>query len=319
MNFWAELKKLNRPIYALAPMDGVTDFVHREIVATTAKPDVFYTEFTNVEGLNSRGFESTVRRLKFSENQRYVVAQLWGKNPENFNKAAKLVKDMGFDGIDLNMGCPEARVMKMKLGAALIGNYGLVQEIIEAIKEGGQGLAISVKTRIGINSIVTESWIEFLLSQKLDELTIHGRTAQEMSKVPVHWDQIELAVQIKNKISPSTLILGNGDVKNREDAENLRKIHGIDGVMIGKGIFSNPWVFELQPKIHSEREYLDLLLRHAKLYSEIYPDKRHFGPMKKFMLGYLKNFRNAQNLKEKIIHTSNYNEVLETINLFYKS
>lgn len=319
MNFWAELKKLNRPIYALAPMDGVTDFVHREIVATTAKPDVFYTEFTNVEGLNSRGFESTVRRLKFSENQRYVVAQLWGKNPENFNKAAKLVKDMGFDGIDLNMGCPEARVMKMKLGAALIGNYGLVQEIIEAIKEGGQGLAISVKTRIGINSIVTESWIEFLLSQKLDELTIHGRTAQEMSKVPVHWDQIELAVQIKNKISPSTLILGNGDVKNREDAENLRKIHGIDGVMIGKGIFSNPWVFELQPKIHSEWEYLDLLLRHAKLYSEIYPDKRHFGPMKKFMLGYLKNFRNAQNLKEKIIHTSNYNEVLETINLFYKS
>lgn len=319
MNFWAELKKLNRPIYALAPMDGVTDFVHREIVATTAKPDVFYTEFTNVEGLNSRGFESTVRRLKFSENQRYVVAQLWGKNPENFNKAAKLVKDMGFDGIDLNMGCPEARVMKMKLGAALIGNYGLVQEIIEAIKEGGQGLAISVKTRIGINSIVTESWIEFLLSQKLDELTIHGRTAQEMSKVPVHWDQIELAVQIKNKMSPSTLILGNGDVKNREDAENLRKIHGIDGVMIGKGIFSNPWVFELQPKIHSEWEYLDLLLRHAKLYSEIYPDKRHFGPMKKFMLGYLKNFRNAQNLKEKIIHTSNYNEVLETINLFYKS
>ncbi|NMB69742.1 tRNA-dihydrouridine synthase [candidate division WWE3 bacterium] len=319
MNFWAELKKLNRPTYALAPMDGVTDFVHREIVATTAKPDVFYTEFTNVEGLNSRGFESTVRRLKFSENQRYIVAQLWGKNPENFNKAAKLVKDMGFDGIDLNMGCPETRVMKMKLGAALIGNNGLAQELIEAIKEGGRGLAISVKTRIGIDTIVTESWIEFLLSQGLDELTIHGRTAREMSKVPVHWDQIELAVQIKNKISPATVILGNGDVKYCADAENLCGVHGIDGVMIGKGIFSNPWVFEKKPKIHSEQEYIDLLLRHTKLYGETYPDKRQFGPMKKFILNYLKNVKNAQNLKEKIIHTSNYNEVHDTINLFYKS
>lgn len=314
MNFWQKLKQLDRPIFALAPMDGVTDYVHREIVATTAKPDVFYTEFTNVEGLNSRGLESTIRRLRYSENQRYIVAQLWGREPENFRKSAKLVKELGFDGIDLNMGCPEDRVMKMKLGAALIGNNSHASEIINAIKEGGQGLAISVKTRIGINSIVTESWIEFLLQQGLEELTLHGRTAQEMSKVPVHWDQIELAVQIKNKISPQTIILGNGDVKSRREAEELCGKHGVDGVMIGKGIFSNPWVFEVDEKSHTEHEYLELLLRHAKLYCEIYPDKRQFGPMKKFMLSYLKHFGNSAELKEKIIHTSNYSEVLSVLN-----
>jgi tRNA-dihydrouridine synthase len=314
MNFWHKLKEQNKIIFALAPMDGVTDYVHREIVATTAKPDVFYTEFTNVEGLNSRGLESTIRRLRFSDNQRYIVAQLWGREPENFKKAAEMVKQMGFDGIDLNMGCPENRVMKMKLGAALIGNNQHASQIIAAIKEGGEGLAISVKTRIGINSIVTESWIEFLLQQGLDELTLHGRTAQEMSKVPVHWNQIGLAVQIKNKMSPQTVILGNGDIKSQASAKEVCKVYGVDGVMIGKGIFSNPWIFEDDPKQHSEQEYIDLLLKHAKLYWETYPDKRHFGPMKKFMLNYLKSFRNAQELKDKIIHTNNYEEVLEVIN-----
>jgi len=314
MNFWQKLKQQNKPIFALAPMDGVTDYVHREIVATTAKPDVFYTEFTNVEGLNSKGLESTIRRLKYSENQRYIVAQLWGREPENFRKSAALVKELGFDGIDLNMGCPEDRVMKMKLGAALIGNYSHASEIISAIKEGGQGLGISVKTRIGINSIVTESWIEFLLQQGLDELTLHGRTAQEMSKVPVHWDQIELAVQIKNKLSPQTVFLGNGDIKSRKEAEDLCIKHGIDGVMIGKGIFSNPWIFETEEKHHTEQEYLELLLRHSKMYCEVYPDKRQFGPMKKFMLSYLKQFRNSAELKDKIIHTTNYLEVLSVLN-----
>ena len=313
MNFWATLKNTNKPIYALAPMDGVTDYVHREIVATTAKPDVLYTEFTNVEGLNSRGFGSTVKRLKFSENQRYIVAQLWGKNPENFYKAAKMVKEMGFDGIDLNMGCPEPRVMKMKLGAALIGNNEHVAQIIQAIKEGGEGLAISVKTRIGINSIVTQSWISFLLEQKLDELTIHGRTAQEMSKVPVHWDQIELAVNLKNKISPETVILGNGDVTTQIDAQKVCREYGIDGVMVGRGIFKNPWIFESHPREHTQQEYLELLLRHAKLYCEIYPDKRQFGPMKKFMLSYVKNIKNAGEIKDKLIHTSNYSEVAEIL------
>ncbi len=298
-------------------MDGVTDYVFREIVATTAKPDILFTEFTNVEGLFSTKAEKTKERLKYSENQRYIVAQLWGKKPENYKNAARILVDLGYDGVDINMGCPADAVMKLNSGAALILNYTQVAEIINAIKEGAQGkLGISVKTRIGINTIVTKEWLSFLLNQNVDAITIHGRTAAELSKVPVHWDQIKLGVELKNNISPNTIILGNGDVKSYDEARQLFNAYQVDGLMLGKAIFSDPWVFDTSKINHAKNDYLELLIKHAKLYTETYPEKKRFNALKKYFLNYIQHIKPHTDLKDALMKCKTLEEAKKIVNAY---
>lgn len=306
-NFW---RKLPRPFTVLAPMENVTNFAFRQVVATKLpKPDVLFTEFTNVEALNSGGFERTIPRFTLSMSQKPIVAQIWGINPENYYKSAKLIEKLGFDGIDINMGCPDRAVVKIGACSALINNKYLAKEIIEAVKKGSKKLPISVKTRIGFKKIVTEEWITFLLEQNIDTLTIHGRTVKEMSDVPANWDEIKKAVEIKNMISPKTVIVGNGDVKSYSEVIKRYKNYNVDGVMIGRGIFSNPWIFDKNDKKHTPDEYKNILINHLKLLDQ----EKYFDEVKKFFKMYICNFEGANKLRAKLMQTKSVKEALKLL------
>lgn len=307
-NFWLKLKK---PITILAPMDDVTDVVFREVVANISRPDVFFTEFTNVEALNSKGKDSQIRRLEYTKNQHPIVGQIWGLNPDNFYKTAKLLKKLNFDGIDINMGCPEKSVIKNGTCAALIKNRELAKKIIEATIKGANGLPISVKTRIGINEIVTEDWIDFLLSFNLAAIIIHARTVKEKSNVPAHWEEIGKAVKLRDKLNFNTLIIGNGDVKDFQEILEKQKTYKVDGVMIGTGIFSNLWAFaksEKSPKV-SLKMMLKLLLMHAKLFDKTWGESKNFAILRKFFKIYVSNFPNSKELRIKLMGSKNLIEV----------
>lgn len=291
-------------------MDGVTDAAFRKLIATeTDKPDVLITEFTNVEGLNSAGKNESLKRLKFSPSEHPIVAQIWGLNPENFYIAAKEIAEMGFDGIDLNMGCPQKDVTKTGACSALINNHALAKEIITATKKGAPGLPVSVKTRLGFKEIQTEEWIGFLLQQDLPALIIHGRTVKEMSDVPAHWDEIAKVVELRNKISPNTLIIGNGDVESIKQGEQYFREFGIDGIMIGRGIFKNPWLFSKNQKEKLKKEKLSLLQKHVAGYEKIWGDGRDFNALKKYFKIYISGFDGASDLRVKFMETKNYQEV----------
>lgn len=290
-------------------MDGVTDFVFREIITGVAKPNVLFTEFTNTEALVSKGYEKVISRLKFSQTQRPIVAQIWGLDPKNFYTTARLVKNLGFDGIDINMGCPDRAVMKLGSGASLIKNPTLAAGMIAATKEGAPGMPVSVKTRIGVTAIETEVWIRFLLGQRIDALTVHGRTAKELSKVPAHWDEIGKAVKLRDHIAPGTVVIGNGDITTMEQALRAHDSYGVDGVMIGKGVFYNPWVFERIPLHHTSVESLELLLKHTKLYCDTYPSPHRFPAMKKYFKIYVRSFSGATTLIKQLMETKSFEEV----------
>lgn len=294
-------------------MENVTDFVFREIVATTCPPDVLFTEFTNVEGLLSPGRKNLISKFKFSENQRPIVAQIWGTKPESFYKVAKMVQDLGFDGVDINMGCPDKTVLKNGSGAALCNNPKLAGEIIEATKKGAKEIPVSVKTRLGVREVKTEEWVTFLLEQKIDTLTIHGRTAHQMSEGMANWDEIGKAMAIKNKIAPQTIVVGNGDVKSYSEAQEKAKKYGLDGIMIARGIFANPWVFQRDDVKHPKKEYIEVLLRHLDLYEKTWGDARDFNIMKKFFKMYINNFPGAASLRARLMNTKNYQEVREIL------
>jgi nifR3 family TIM-barrel protein len=315
-NFW---KKLKKPITALAPMDDVTDFVFREIISNIAKPDVLFTEFTSSDALFSKGHERVEKKLIFSEIQRPIVAQLWGSTPENFKKAANLIQDLGFDGIDINMGCPDRAIMSRNSGAALINNKELVEEIISEIRKGSK-LPLSIKTRLDKTEELTKEWISFLLSKDIDTLIIHGRNAKALYKGEADWEEIGKAVELKNKINPDIILIGNGDVKSYKEVEAKYKIYGVDGVMIGRGVFHNPWVFEKNEELipHSKGEYIDLLLTHSKLFHEKWGETKNFETMKKFFKIYVNGFKGANLLRQKLMETRSYEEVSEVIGNFKK-
>ena len=309
-NFW---KTLPKPFLVLAPMEDVTDVVFREIVSQTAPPDVYFTEFTNTDGLFSKGGEKVIRSFRYTENQRPVVAQIWGTNPETFLKAGKLVHELKFDGIDINFGCPEKNVIKKSGGAGIIKDLKLAKQLINATRQGAENIPLSVKTRIGLDKVITDEWVSFLLEQNLNALIIHGRTAKEMSKVPAHWDEIAKAVKLRNKIAPETLIIGNGDVKNYFEATEKYKEFGVDGVMIGRGIFSNPWAFEKTKIQHTTKERIDLLLKHTKLYNDTWKDTKNFDTIKRFFKVYVSGFRGADDLRQALMLCKDYEQVEKTI------
>jgi nifR3 family TIM-barrel protein len=314
-NFW---KKLKKPFFVLAPMDGVTDASMRTVLAQTAKPDVLFTEFVNVEGLVSKGGDQVLKRLKFSEVERPVVAQIWGINPDAYFKAAKIVQDLGYDGIDINMGCPVSDVTKTGACSAMINNPVLAKEVIEATKKGAPRLPVSVKTRIGFNKIQTEEWIGYLLTLNLEALTIHGRTAKEMSKVPAHWDEIGKVSDLRSQINPETLIIGNGDVKTLKEGLEKARTYNIDGIMIGRGIFSDFWIFDPEKnegKVSID-EKLDKLLEHVEVFYQTWGGTRDFNILKKFFKVYANGFAGASNLRVDLMAAKDGEEVQKIITDF---
>jgi nifR3 family TIM-barrel protein len=309
VNFW---KKLSRPFTVLAPMEDVTDIVFREIIAQTARPDVFVTEFTSAEGLASRGRDKVIHRLAYTENQRPIVAQIWGTDEKSLTTAAQLIESRGFDGIDINMGCPIDAVMKKGAGAGCIGNYELAERVIAAVTQGAPHIPISVKTRLGIKTNSIDEWIRFLLKQDLAAITLHARTSEERSKVPAHWDMFGVLASIRQKISPETIIIANGDVASYQQVIDIHKKYGVDGVMIGRGVFTNPWIFEKNaiPTQHEPKEYLELLLQHLEKSEKTWGTSKNFQAIKKFYKMYIQDFPGAQDLRNKLMELTSAEETI---------
>ncbi len=314
MNIWQSFKK---PIMILAPMDDVTDTVFRQIVASVGAPDVFFTEFTNIDALTSIGKDKAMRRLKFENSERPIIAQIWGSNPEKFYQVAQMLSKMGFDGIDINMGCPDKKVIKAGACSALIKNLTLAKEIIEATIKGANGLPISVKTRIGFSQIQTAEWVSFLLSTNISAITLHFRTVKEMSKVPAHWNEAKIAVETRDKLNSKTLIIGNGDVKSLQEAKQKAKEYGLDGIMIGRGIFENVWLFNqsIDYKSITSEDKKTLLLKHLSLFKNTFGTEKNFELMKKFVKCYINGFEGASKLRESLMQTRTLDELIRSATL----
>ncbi|MDO8618628.1 MAG: tRNA-dihydrouridine synthase [Candidatus Daviesbacteria bacterium] len=308
MNFWLKFKK---PIIILAPMEGVTDTVFRQIVAGVGRPDVFFTEFVPVDAITSKAQEKVVEKfLRYSKAERPLVAQIWGIDPEKFYESARLLKKLGFDGIDINMGCPVDHVIKKGSCSALIKTPKLALEIINATIKGAGDLPVSVKTRIGFSKIEMD-WVRMLLQTKITALTLHLRTAKEKSKVPAHWEEMERVVAIREELKSRVLIIGNGDVKSLKEAQNKCKKYKIDGIMIGRGIFDNVWLFNPQVDIKkvTPKQKIDLLIKHLELFQKTWGKNRHFALMKKFVKCYISNYDGATEDREILMQTKNLDEL----------
>jgi tRNA-dihydrouridine synthase len=295
-------ENLRKPFFVLAPMDDVTDTVFRQIVADCAKPDLFFTEFVNVDGL--------------SDKEKPVIAQLWGLKPENYYEVTKQVRDMGFAGVDINMGCPVKTVTKNGACAALINNRGLAVNIIDAVKEAaGEDFPVSVKTRLGYADIDL-SWPELLLSKKLNMLSIHGRTARELSKSPAHWDLIGEVAKLRTSLSPSTLLVGNGDVDNWQSGQMLAQRYGLDGIMIGRGIFHDLFAFaeNSQWGEWTKEQKLELFKKHIELHLETYKTGlRKFETLRKFCKVYINGFEGAAELRAEFMNAASPKEALQLL------
>lgn len=311
-NFWTKLPK---PFYVLAPMEAVTDVVFRHVVARAARPDLFFTEFVNTASFCSKkGEQSTRGRLAFTKDERPIVAQIWGKDPKQFEQMANSIADRGYAGIDINMGCPDKSVVHGGAGSGLIRTPELACQIIAATRSSG--LPISVKTRLNDTKLDGwQDWISLLLRQDLSNLTIHLRTRKEMSKVPAHYELIPEILKLRDEIAPNTLITINGDIKNRQQGEELAKKYGFDGVMIGRGVFNNPFAFEKNPKKHNHKQMMKLLNYQLGLHDK-YDKKlepRKFDPLKHFFKIYIRDFPGASELRDKLMHTHNTKEVREIL------
>jgi nifR3 family TIM-barrel protein len=317
LGFWGKLKK---PIFVLAPLANVTDAVFRAHIVKYSKPDVFWTEFVAADGLcHPKGREALMRDLKFSEAERPIVAQLFTSRPENMYEAAKLCAELGFDGVDINMGCPDKNVMKQGAGAACMKNPELAQALIEAAQKGvadsGKKIPVSVKTRLGFNEDNLEEWLPKLLAAKPAVITVHARTKKEMSKVPARFERVKRAVEIAE--GSGTLIFGNGDVKDLWDAEEKVRQTGADGVMLGRAIFGNPWLFDKNKKVTVEEKVL-AALEHTKLFEQVWGKTKSFELMKKHYQAYINHFPLAKELRVELMSCHSAKEVEKVVETFLK-
>ncbi|HDL0563049.1 tRNA-dihydrouridine synthase [Staphylococcus aureus] len=313
-NFWSELP---RPFFILAPMEDVTDIVFRHVVSEAARPDVFFTEFTNTESFcHPEGIHSVRGRLTFSEDEQPMVAHIWGDKPEQFREASIQLAKMGFKGIDLNMGCPVANVAKKGKGSGLILRPDVAAEIIQATKAGG--LPVSVKTRLGYYEIDEwKDWLKHVFEQDIANLSIHLRTRKEMSKVDAHWELIEAIKNLRDEIAPNTLLTINGDIPDRKTGLELAEKYGIDGVMIGRGIFHNPFAFEKEPREHTSKELLDLLRLHLSLFNKYEKDEiRQFKSLRRFFKIYVRGIRGASELRHQLMNTQSIAEARALLDEF---
>lgn len=323
-------KSLSKPFFILAPMDDVTDTVFRQIVLGTAAPDLFFTEFVNVDGLMSPGRPKLLKKLKFVPSETRLIAQLWGLNPKNFRAIAdqiasgELARELGlpagcnFVGVDLNMGCPAKSEVQNGACSALIKpeNRDLANDIIEATRQGLAGrLPLSVKTRLGFNQ-PDMTWFEFLLGKDLDMLTVHGRTRKEMSKVPAHWDLIGEVARLRDQLAPDTLLVGNGDVANHEQGVQLAEQYGLDGIMVGRGVFQDPFVFSASSEWanYSRQQRIDLYKKQVSLFAETWPNReRNIQTLNKFCKVYINGFDGAKELREQLMDAGSADELLRIL------
>jgi tRNA-dihydrouridine synthase len=311
-NFWRELP---RPFFILAPMEDVTDVVFRHVVSEAARPDVFFTEFTNTESYcHPEGQQSVRGRLTFTEDEQPIVAHIWGDKPEFFRQMSIGMAEQGFSGIDINMGCPVDNVAENGKGCGLIRRPEVAAELIQAAKAGG--LPVSVKTRLGYTDVDEwRDWLTHILKQDIVNLSIHLRTREEMSKVDAHWELIPDIKKLRDEVAPNTLLTINGDIPDYQTGLKLVQQYDVDGVMIGRGIFKNPFAFEKESKEHSSKELLDLLRLHLDLfdkYSKL--ETRPFGPLRRFFKIYVKGFRGASELRNELMSTGSTDEVRALLN-----
>jgi tRNA-dihydrouridine synthase len=320
--------RLSKPFFVLAPMDDVTDTVFRQIVAECAPPDLYFTEFVNVDGLQSPGRSKLSKKLRFTEHEQPLVAQLWGKEPDNFKKTAQQIADgslaeelglpkgVNFAGVDLNMGCPQKNEVKNGTCAALITNRPLAEQIIRATQAGlAERLPLSVKTRLGYNEIDL-TWVEFLLQKNLYMLTIHGRTKAQKSKVPANWEAIGEVRELRDKLSPETLIVGNGDVMDRAHGLKLAETYKLDGIMIARGIFSDPFAFADQSPWpnYTAQQRRALYRRQVQLFEATWKDReRPIQTLNKFCKIYVNGFDGAKELREQLMDASSTSEILSLL------
>ena len=320
-NFWT---KLSKPFFALAPMEDVTDTVFRELVATTAAPGrlhVLFTEFLSVDGfLHAKGSEKVSHRLLVSQEEKdllkakgiRLVAQIWGSDPEKFNEASRRISEQyEFDGIDINMGCPVKKIVKHNACSALIKFPELAREIVLATKEG-TGLPVSVKTRIGFNEVETERWIADLLKVKPAAITIHGRTQKMQSEGKADWNEVLKAVSIRDIMNPETLIMGNGDVSDYDDGLEKAASYRADGLMVGRGIFSNP-AFFADPRDLNPEERIQLLRKHITRFGDCWEGQKNYAILKRFFKIYVHSFENATDLRARLMNTNSCKEGLEVL------
>ncbi len=337
LNFWQDLPK---PIFALAPMEGVTDCAFRDIFAKYGvdptsrikdkglgiNPFVMFTEFVNVDGLlHPEGFERLKVDLEYTESQRPIVAQIWGRDPEKFYKASQLLLSLGFDGIDINFGCPQDKEIRQKTCAALILEPKRAGEIIKATIQGSKDLPVSVKTRVGYSKVdEMGEWVSHLLKYPIAALTIHARTKKEKSKVPAHWEKIKEAVNIRDKLvenrekNRKTLIIGNGDIKSRQEGLDRIKETGCDGVMVARGAFGNPWLFRSDFYQPSVEERLRVILEHAELFEYYFKNKKNFVLMRKNFKAYASGFNGANELRVRLMETLEANDVEQMVKEFLR-
>lgn len=312
MSIW---DRNNKPVFVLAPMDDVTDCVFRSVVADCAEPDVYVTEFVNVDGLQSAGRDKLLFKLRLYPNETNVIAQLWGLNPDNFRKTASELADMGFAGVDLNMGCPAKSEVKNGACSALINNRELAIDIIKATQEGAGELPVSVKTRLGF-SFIDLTWHELLLQQNLDVLTVHWRTRKEMSKVPAHWEYAADVVKLRDQISPTTKIIGNGDTLTKQQGLALAKQYALDGIMIGRGVFQDPYVFadESPWESVSRADKIALYRTHVQRFADTWQNnERKLVTLNKFCKIYINGFDGAKELRERLMNAGSTDELLSIL------
>lgn len=350
MSFWNELKNMNNgePLMVLAPLADVTDPAFRRLIAKYGKPDAMWTEFVSADGLFMGGYDALIKDLVYSEGERPIIAQFFTSKPEMMAKAAELAVELGFDGIDINMGCPDKSVEKQGAGAGLIKNPELAKEIILSAKEGAKRgiekrnkeneisenerkeIPVSVKTRIGYNKNELETWLPAILSTHPALVTIHARTRKEMSLVPARWEHVKRAVEIRDEVQKDipagerTLIFGNGDALDTEHAKKLAEDSGADGVMLGRAIFGNPFLFAEQKEdlfqnpTSKIKNRLDVLVEHTRLFEELC-SRKSFAVMKKHYKAYVTGFDGAKELRMKLMECENTADVENVVNDYLKT
>jgi nifR3 family TIM-barrel protein len=330
LNFWQKLKKdkKGKPILVIAPMADVTDIAFRKMFVKYGKPDVMWTEFVSADGLCLAPQEGKNRLLKdlfYTKSEKPIIAQFFTSNPEHMFEVAKLAQKMKFDGIDINMGCPDKSIEKQGAGASLMKNPKLAQKIILSAKSGAGDLPISVKTRIGFNKPELETWLPAILETNPALVTIHARTRKQLSKVNADWSFVKRAVEIRNEMKSKTLIFGNGDIFSLEDAYEKAKETGCDGIMIGRGIFGNPWFFTSLNKTKSRKEIkinlnkkLKALIEHTKLFEKYLIGYKNFSVMKKHFKAYIEGFDGAKELRALAMETNSAKELENIIRKWLK-
>ena len=306
-NIWEELKK---PFLVLAPMEGVTDSPFRAVIAKAGRPDLFFTEFTNVSSFNSeKGRSNALERLKINSTDSPIIAQIWGKNPDHFSELSSALESLGFSGVDLNFGCPDRHVNRAGGGAAMIKTPKLAVECFKNAKNS-TNLPVSIKTRLGFTYLNEwKDWLSILLNEHSAALTVHLRTRKEMSKVPAHYELIPEIIELKNQISPETKLIINGDIKDKKEAQELQeKYPEVDGFMIGRGVFQNPFCFT--DHTGSKEELLDLFYYHLDKFDEENKDNSHsFEPLKHYFKIYLNSFPGASELRNELMQAHSTAEV----------